>query len=123
MLPWWNKEVTVYHRKETIDDSGKTVTKWEIEHCTNCFFKEKTQQVLQNKILVNKSVKFVRLPMSIMSLSKGDIAVIGIVYDKITDNASGNDILKKYGDQAFVINTAQNNESSCLGLSHRFGSE
>ena len=105
MLGHWNKNITLYLRKET--DNG---VQWERLSVSRCFFKHIRSSEFDEKSRINGESYVVRIPCkSALDISQGSIAVLGDISDIIGESASGNDILKKYGDNAFKINTVSDN--------------
>ncbi len=101
----WNKAVTLFLRKE----SGKK-GQWEKLVFSRCFFKHIRSSEFDEKSRINGESYVVRIPCNTaLAVPRGSIAVLGDIPDIIEDNASGNDILKIYGDDAFKVNTVSDN--------------
>lgn len=105
MLRNWNKTVTLFRRKESDNK-----VQWEKLCFSHCFFKHIRSSEFDEKSRVNGESYVVRIPCKdSIIIPRGSIAVLGDIPEVIEDNASGNDILKKYGENAFKINTVSNN--------------
>ena len=106
MLHHWNKTVTVFIRSEV----DKTV-QWEKCVFSRCFFKHILSSEFDEKSRINGESFIVRIPLSVcnVSISRNSIAVLGNIPDVIEANASGNDILRKYSDKSFKVNTVSDN--------------
>ncbi|MEG0999173.1 MAG: DUF6751 family protein [Oscillospiraceae bacterium] len=103
---WWNDSITVYHKQETKDINQKTQTAWVKNTQSGCFFGQTTQQVMGDKTIFKENRFIVRCPSPIYI---GDIIVKGIVDDIIPHNISGAELLNKYPDTAFTVNTVKDN--------------
>ncbi len=106
MLTHWNKTITLFIRSET----DKTV-QWEKFIFSRCFFKHTLSSEFDEKSRINGESFIVRIPLSVCNvpISQGSIAVLGNIPDDIEANASGNDILRKYPDKSFKVNTVSDN--------------
>lgn len=106
MIPsYWNKDITLYIKTE----SDKK-TQWERQCFSRCFFKHIRSSEFDEKSRIEGESYMVRIPCkNALAVSQGCIAVLGNVADIIEENTSGNDILTKYGEKAFRINTVRDN--------------
>ncbi len=106
MIPLgWNKDITLYIKTET----NKKV-QWERFVFSRCFFKHIRSSQFDEKSRIKGESYIVRIPCkNAPAVSQGCIAVLGNVPDIIAEESSGNDILTKYGDKAFRINTVSDN--------------
>lgn len=101
----WNKTVTLFLRKEI----NKKV-QWEKLVFSRCFFKHIRSSEFDEKSRINGESYVVRIPCNTaFAVPRGSIAVLGEIADIIEENASGNDVLKRYDDNAFKINTVSDN--------------
>lgn len=100
MLPNWDKDITVFIRTE----QNNTV-QWEKRCFSHCFFKHHRSSEFDDKSRIVGESFLVRIPCKVsFEIPCGSIAVLGFVDDEIAENASGNDVLRKYGE-AFKVNT------------------
>lgn len=105
MFENWNKDVTVFLRTEV----NKTV-QWEKSVFSRCFFKHIRSSEFDEKSRICGESYVVRIPCSIApKILQGCIAVLGNIPDMLEENASGNDILRKYGEDAFKVGTVSDN--------------
>lgn len=105
MPVYWNKTVTLLLRKE----SDKKV-QWEKLVFFHCFFKHIRSSEFDEKSRINGESYVVRIPCSTaLAVPRGSIAVLGEIPDTVEENTSGNEILKKYGNDAFKVNTVSDN--------------
>lgn len=120
MFEWWDKTVTVYHKMQIKDENGRTVTKWRRVTAQNCFYGNKTAQVLSGTEIVNKNQRFIRLKLKLplVELKADDIAIIGEITEDVPDNTDARKLLDKY--EGFVISTVKNYASSHFPLPHIF---
>lgn len=117
MFDWWDKTVTIYHRSKDKDENGRTVTKWKRTVLDNCFYGNKTVQVLNGTTIVNKNQRFFRIPTELSLLvSADDIAALGEITDEVPDNTDARKLLNTY--EGFVISTVKNNALSHFPLPH-----
>lgn len=117
MFDWWDKTVTIYHKIKNTDDNGRTVTKWERTIVDNCFFGNKTVQVLDGTAIVSKNQRFIRIPMKLTLLvCADDIAILGEITVDVPDNTDARKLLDTY--DGFVISTVKNNALLHFPLPH-----
>lgn len=100
------------------DENGRTVTKWRRVTMQNCFYGNKTIQVLSGTEIVNKNQRFIRMKLPLAELKADDIAIIGEITEDVPDNTDARKLLDKY--EGFVISTVKNCASSHFPLSHIF---
>ena len=123
---WWDKTVTLYNRHE--DNSGRVT--WCRKIIKGCFVKTVPMLVLAQGVGVQKSQNIIRLRKTAdylspiewktsiektkkFTLQNGDIVVIGTAYDDINEYSQEQrsaDLLKKYGNNAFLILSASVND-------------
>lgn len=104
MFKHWNKDVTVFLKTEV----NKTV-QWEKRVFSRCFFKHFRSSESDEKSRINGESYIVRIPCEdAPKITQGCIAVLGNISDVIEEGASGNDILRKYGENAFKVGTVCN---------------
>lgn len=117
MFDWWDKTVTIYHKNKDKDNNGRTVTKWSRTVVDNCFFGNKTVQVLDGTTIVNKNQKFFRIPVNTtLFIKTDDIAILGEITADVPDNTDARKLLDTY--EGFVISTVKNNALSHFPLPH-----
>lgn len=105
MFKHWNKDVTVFLKTEV----NKTV-QWEKRVFSRCFFKHIRSSEFDEKSRICGESYIVRIPCkNALKISQGCIAVLGNIPDVIEEGASGNDILRKYGENAFKVGTISDN--------------
>ncbi len=111
MFEHWDKDITLYLRKEL----NKKV-QWERYGFSHCFFKHIHSSEFDEKSRINGDSYIVRIPCSsfVPEITKNSIVVFGHINDEISEGASGNDILQKYGENAFRINTLSDNRAFCV---------
>ena len=103
----WNKDITLYIKTEV----NKNV-QWERFFFSRCFFKRLVSSQYDDKTRSSGKTYTVRIPcISPPSVTQESIAVLGKVFDVIPENTSGNDLVLKYGDDAFrVVSVSFNTE-------------
>lgn len=105
MFNHWNKDVTVFLKTEV----NKTV-QWEKQVFSRCFFKHIRSSEFDEKSRICGESYVVRIPCkNALKISQGCIAVLGNISDMIEEGSSGNDILRKYGEDAFKVGTISDN--------------
>ncbi len=103
--PNWNKDITLYIKTEQ-----DKKTQWERLCFSRCFFKHIRSSEFDEKSRIEGESYIVRIPCKTApAVSQGCIAVLGNVPDTIGENESGKEILQKYGENAFKINTISDN--------------
>lgn len=115
---YWNKTVTIYHRKISKDEKGRTHTEWQRRIYENCFAHKVTKQSVNNNEIVHSSVNIVRIP-HFAEVAVGDIIIL---FD-IKDDAiltSEIDIKNKYPN-CFIASDIHDNTG--MFLSHTYISE
>lgn len=121
MFDWWNQTVTIYHKITGKDDDGRTVTKWKRTVIDNCFYGNKTVQVLSGTTIVNKNQRFIRITELSLDIATDDIAIIGEIAEDVPDNTDARKLLDAH--EGFVVSTVKNNALSHFPLSHIYISE
>lgn len=116
MFDWWNQTVTIYHKIKDKDGNGRTVTKWERTIVDNCFFGNKTVQMLDGTAIVNKSQRFIRIPKLSFLICADDIAILGEITVDVPDNTDARKLLDSH--DGFVISTVKNNALPHFPLPH-----
>lgn len=105
--PNWNKDITLYIKTEI----NKKV-QWERFVFSRCFFKHISSSQFDEKSRIEGESYIVRIPCkSAPAVTQGCIAVLGNIPDIPGEETSGNDLLQKYGENAFRINTVSDNTS------------
>lgn len=103
--PDWNKDITLFLKTEV-----NKKTQWEKQTFSRCFFKHIRSSQFDEKSRIEGESYIVRIPCKTApAVSQGCIAVLGNVPDILGEETSGNDLLLKYGDKAFRINTVSDN--------------
>ena len=103
--PHWNKDITLYIKTEM----NKKV-QWERSVFSRCFFKHSLSSQFDDKTRVEGEIYLARIPCkSPPAVTQGCIAVLGNVPDILGEETSGNELLQKYGENAFKINTVSDN--------------
>ena len=117
MIPkFWNKTITIYVKDET----SKKV-QWERVAFSRCFFMHSVSSEFGDNSRNGKETYLARIPcIDAPKITPGCIAVLGNVSDVISDESSGNDIISKYGENAFRINSVKFN-TDCLTPHVRIG--
>lgn len=117
MIPnFWNKDITLYIKTEV----NKNV-QWEKVIFSRCFFKHSVSSEFGDNSRNAKETYLARIPcIDAPKITPGCIAVLGSVSDVIADNSSGNDVITKYGENAFKINSVSFN-TDCLTPHVRIG--
>lgn len=110
----WNESITLYHRTESKDTGGKTVTTWTKTSLSNCFYGRKLRQQLSADLeIVSSNLHIVRIPVTSISsgfaVGKGDIIVKGTVSDTLASNDSGKALRDKYFGSCFMVNAVTDN--------------
>ena len=110
----WNESITLYHRTESKDTGGKTVTTWTKTPLSNCFYGRKLRQQLSADLeIVSSNLHIVRIPVTSISsgfaIGKGDIIVKGSVTDTLANNDSGKALRDKYFGSCFMVNAVTDN--------------
>lgn len=122
----WNKPITVYHRVESKDALGKTITDWTRFQLSNCFYGLKARQAISGLEIVSRNVHIVRIPEDSIPtgfvIGKGDIIVKGHVEDELQQNDSGSALRTKYAGNCFVVNRYGDNRS-LPATAHLYASE
>ena len=103
--PFWNKDITLYIKTEV----NKKVP-WERTVFSRCFFKHTRSSQFDDKTRVEGEIYLARIPcISPPAVTQGCIAVLGNIPDIPGEETSGNELLCKYGINAFRINTVSDN--------------
>jgi hypothetical protein len=110
----WNESITLYHRTESKDNSGKTVTTWTKTSLSNCYYGRKLRQQLSADLeIVSSNLNVARIPVTSISsgfaIGKGDIIVKGTVSDILANNDSGKALRDKYFGSCFMVNAVTDN--------------
>ena len=110
----WNEAITLYHRTESKDSNGKTVTTWTKTSLSNCFYGRKLRQKLSADMeIVSNNLNVARIPVTSISsgfsIGKGDIIVKGTVSDTLASNDSGKALRDKYFGSCFMVNVVTDN--------------
>ncbi len=104
----WNTTVTVYQRKQSVNDKGKTVTEWTTKTVSGVFLGMKKRQVLRGSVLSEEDVHVCRIPAdAIDGLSKGDVICEGEVTVTVPTNSSAETALK--GVEHFTADAVTDN--------------
>lgn len=126
--PFWDKTLTIYTK---IYDSANKKTSWYRYMCDNCFYGLKDVNVLKGTDIARENIHIARIPynesyMSYrdwcsctqkekhLSITIGSIIVYGSVLDVISDNSSGNDLIKKYSDKCFKVSIFKENDTFAI---------
>lgn len=118
MFSWWNKKITLYH-KSVNAESGMIL--WTRDAYDHCFWKGKLGQTRVALAEHGEHRVLARIPADNILVNTGDIVVLGTVTDTIdeyTDGARSKDLLKRYGDDAFIVELYQCNAPDETGLTH-----
>lgn len=103
--PNWKADITLFIKSE-----ANKKTQWEKRTFSHCFFKHIRSSEFDEKSRIEGESYIVRIPCRIaLNVTQGSIAVLGEVADVISEDTSGNDVLTKYGEKAFRINTVRDN--------------
>ncbi|MBR3819059.1 MAG: hypothetical protein IKJ41_07905 [Clostridia bacterium] len=103
--PNWNKDITLYIKTEI----NKKV-QWERFFFSRCFFKHIRSSQFDEKSRIEGESYIVRIPCKTApAVTQGCIAVLGNIPDIPGEKTSGNELLQKYGENAFRINTVSDN--------------
>ncbi len=103
--PNWNKDITLYIKTEV----NKKV-QWERFVFSRCFFKYIRSSQFDEKSRIEGESYIVRIPCKASpAVTQGCIAVLGSIPDILGEETSGNELLSKYGENAFRINTVSDN--------------
>lgn len=105
MIPrHWNKDITLFIKSE-----ANKKTQWEKKTFSHCFFKHVRSSEFDEKSRIEGESYVVRIPCRRLTVTHGSVAVLGNVPDVIEENSSGNDVLTKYGENAFRVATVSDN--------------
>jgi hypothetical protein len=115
---WWNKTITLYNKIEDLNGG----VYWQKTTLDRCFWGVKTERLPSGDNIITASAYTVRVPIGrLIQASTGDIAVLGDVTDEIDESTQGkrsSDLLKKYGQNAFLIRVFKDN--SGLSVPHYY---
>ncbi|MDR2046528.1 MAG: hypothetical protein LBP79_01255 [Clostridiales bacterium] len=106
---WWNRTVTLYNKIENLDGS----TYWQKTRLDGCFWGVKAERLLSGDNVIASPVYTVRVPPGrLIQAATGDIAVLGDISDDVDEKTQGkrsSDLLRKYGQNAFLIRVFKDN--------------
>ena len=126
--PFWDKTLTIY-TKFYNSDNKKTI--WCKYVRNKCFYGLKDVHVLKGIDIANENIHIARIPYDSsyltyrewcncekkqqhLSISVGSIIAVGNLSDDISENNSGNELIKKYGDKCFKVSTFKENDTFVL---------
>ena len=72
---WWNKTITIFHKRNTKDEHGRTHYKWVRQVVDGCFVTTKSKQSISNNEITPVKVNIVRTPCFVEVVT-GDIIVL-----------------------------------------------
>lgn len=103
---WWNKTITIYHKREAKDENGRNHIKWGRTILNGCFVGAKDKKIISGNEILTVNVNVVRIAYSV-EVSPGDIIVLS---DTSSDEALTSElaIKKKYPD-SFVVQEVHDN--------------
>lgn len=98
----WNEKITIYHRANTVDASGKEQTTWSMATYESSYWGHRFVWSTVDGAVVRMDAIVVRIPAGQKpTVGLGDIVVKGEVTDVI--NGSGSNIKNKYKDSCFEV--------------------
>ena len=126
ITPSFSDNITVYHAIKTVDeDSGRTLTTWERKVYNKCYFGTKEVEALTDNTLVKANSYTVRIPSvdDVIPITSGDIIVLGIVDDVISDKQGSriSDLVAKYKPNVCTVRTIRDNTKIPLGSHYAIG--
>lgn len=115
---YWDKTITIYHRKESKDEKGRTHIEWQRNIYENCFAHKVTKQTVSNNEIVRSSVNIVRIPR-FTEVSVNDIVVLS---DTSNDEVLTSELaIKNKYLNCFIASDIHDNTG--MFLSHTYISE
>lgn len=122
----WSETVTIFHRTVSAGADGKTATAWTRFVISGCFYGWQRKRRIEGLEIVPSDSRIVRIPAENVpagfALGKGDIVIRGTVDTSLGENESPVGILKRYGDEAFLVNRVIDN-TKLTRTAHYFASE
>lgn len=108
---YWDKTITIYHRKNSKDDKGRTHIEWQRNIYKKCFAHKVVKQTVNNNEIVRSSVNIVRIPC-FAEVAVNDIVVLSDTKDDAI-LTSELDIKNKYPN-CFITSDIHDNTGTFL---------
>lgn len=136
MIPFGTETVTLYNRRETKDENGRTVVAWYRTVLAGCFWTLKRARIWDGTAVVLTDEVTCRIPEDMryrspadwdaltdaagyFTLAPGDIVVRGAVADEIGTSFKASDLIAKYKRAGVMtVNAAQDNVRPSFPLGH-----
>ena len=114
---YWNDSLTIYHK--AVSPDGRV--SWTRQCYMSCFWKDRTGRDPSGGAAGSTATRIARIPKQV-TVSAGDIAVWGCVYDSIDEYTSGNrstDIRKKH-PRSFIVSSVHHNTGDGWPIPHTY---
>ena len=102
----WNDQITVYHREESDDGSGRVKTSYIRSVYNDCFFNRVSTISVSGTSFVASERYVVRIPAECDAIvSPEDLIVKNAVEDEVGNGVRLSDIKEKYSGMCFTVDS------------------
>lgn len=108
---WWNKTITIFHKRITKDEHGRTHYKWVRKVVKNCFVSTKLKQSISNNEIIPVKVNIVRTPC-FEEVVAGDIIALSITNNNL--EVTSDVAIKNAYPNSFTVDEVHDNTGDFL---------